>query len=81
MRLLILGGSQFLGRAIASHACATRDASPARQAGLTTRPLAVTARDTLDWLLARNGPVIGLTSDEERDVLVAWHAEQATKLA
>lgn len=52
----------------------TRDTSPARAAGLTSRPVAVTARDTLHWLDASNGPVIGLTADEERDVLAAWHA-------
>jgi nucleoside-diphosphate-sugar epimerase len=55
----------------------TRDTSPARAAGLTTRPVAVTARDTLHWLNASNGPVIGLTADEERDVLAAWHARGA----
>jgi hypothetical protein len=34
----------------------------------------MTARDTLDWLRASGGPVIALTSDEEKDVLAAWHA-------
>ncbi|MCK1680457.1 reductase [Bradyrhizobium sp. 147] len=52
----------------------TRDTSPARAAGLTARPLAVTARDTLHWLRASNGPVVGLSSDEESAVLSAWHA-------
>jgi 2'-hydroxyisoflavone reductase len=56
----------------------TRDTSPAREAGLTSRPLAITARDTLDWLNAGNGPVVGLTSDEERDLLAAWHARRTT---
>lgn len=52
----------------------TRDTSPAREAGLTSRLVAATARDTFDWLRAGNGPVIGLTSDDEKDVLAAWHA-------
>ncbi|MHB0785859.1 NAD-dependent epimerase/dehydratase family protein [Bradyrhizobium sp. 5.13L] len=53
----------------------TRDTSPACAAGLTSRPVAVTALDTLHWLNAHNGPVVGLTTDEEREVLAAWHAE------
>jgi 2'-hydroxyisoflavone reductase len=53
---------------------ATRDTTPARAAGLAVRPLAETARDTLDWLRASNGAVVGLTADEESDVLAAWHA-------
>jgi nucleoside-diphosphate-sugar epimerase len=55
----------------------TRDTSPAREAGLTSRPPGDTARDTLHWLLNGGGPVIGLTADEERDVLAAWHAREA----
>jgi nucleoside-diphosphate-sugar epimerase len=54
----------------------TRDTSAARAAGLTTRPLAITARDTLDWLRVSNGPVTGLAADEEQAVLAAWHAER-----
>jgi 2'-hydroxyisoflavone reductase len=53
---------------------ATRDTTPARQAGLTVRPLSETARETLDWLRRSSGPVVGLTAEEERDVLAAWHA-------
>jgi len=52
---------------------ATRDTSPARAAGLTVRPLAQTARDTLAWARA-GGPVTGLTAEEERAALQAWHA-------
>ncbi|MCP3370881.1 NAD-dependent epimerase/dehydratase family protein [Bradyrhizobium cajani] len=52
----------------------TRDTSPAREAGLTSRPPAVTARDTRSWLRRSNGPVVGLTEDEEKAVLAAWHA-------
>ena len=55
---------------------ATRDTSPARDAGLTVRPLAESARDTLAWLREAHGPVVGLTADEERDVLAAWHASR-----
>ena len=54
---------------------ATRDTAPARAAGLTLRPLSETARDTLAWARAANGPVVGLTADEERAVLDAWHTE------
>jgi 2'-hydroxyisoflavone reductase len=53
---------------------ATRDTTPARNAGLNLRALSETARDTLGWLRAANGPVVGLTIDEERQVLAAWHA-------
>lgn len=55
----------------------TRDTSPARAAGLISRPVAITAHDTLRWLNASNGPIIGLAADEERDVLAAWHAQAA----
>jgi nucleoside-diphosphate-sugar epimerase len=47
----------------------TRDTTPARDAGLTVRPLAATARDTLDWARAAGGPVTGLNPDEERAIL------------
>jgi hypothetical protein len=56
---------------------ATRDTTAARDAGLKVRPLAETARDTLAWLRAANGHIVGLTADEERDVLAAWHASLA----
>jgi 2'-hydroxyisoflavone reductase len=52
----------------------TRYTSPAREAGLTSRPVADTARDTLHWLRTSNGLVVGLTGDEEKDVLATWHA-------
>jgi len=54
----------------------TRDTSPARQAGLTVRPLAETARDTLAWARSAGGAVSGLTADEERAALEAWHASR-----
>lgn len=53
----------------------TRDVSAALEAGLTLRSLAQTARDTLLWLDAADGPVAGLTADEETGLLDAWHAE------
>jgi len=53
---------------------ATRDTTAARHAGLNLRALSETARDTLGWLRTANGPVVGLTIDEEREVLAAWHA-------
>jgi 2'-hydroxyisoflavone reductase len=55
----------------------TRDTSPAREAGLISRPPGDTARDTLHWLRSSDGPVVGLTADEERAVLSAWHAREA----
>ena len=52
----------------------TRDTTPARSAGLTLRPLAESARDTLAWARAAGGPVTGLTAEEEGSILAAWHA-------
>ncbi|MEA2878702.1 MAG: hypothetical protein QOF14_3898 [Hyphomicrobiales bacterium] len=54
----------------------TRDTLPARDHGLTVRPLAETARDTLAWAHATGGAVTGLTADEESAALGAWHASQ-----
>jgi nucleoside-diphosphate-sugar epimerase len=56
----------------------TRETTPAHDAGLSTRPLAETARDTLAWWRGANGHVTGLTADEEKAVLAAWHARSAT---
>jgi nucleoside-diphosphate-sugar epimerase len=55
---------------------ATRDTAPARDAGLTVRPLKETARDTLLWLRAAGGPLTGLTIDEESAILAQWHASR-----
>jgi 2'-hydroxyisoflavone reductase len=52
---------------------ATRDATAARNAGLTIRPLSETVRDTFSWSCASNGPVTGLTVEEERVLLKEWH--------
>jgi nucleoside-diphosphate-sugar epimerase len=49
----------------------TRDTSPARDCGLTVRPLAETARDTLAWARTTGGAVTGLTADEESAALRA----------
>jgi 2'-hydroxyisoflavone reductase len=54
----------------------TRDTSPARESGLTVRALAETARDTLLWARTAGGAVTGLTADEEKAVLKAWHASR-----
>ncbi|MEX2526520.1 MAG: NAD-dependent epimerase/dehydratase family protein [Gemmatimonadota bacterium] len=55
-----------------------RNISRALAAGLTFRPLAETARDTLDWWLAesegrRTNPSAGLSLESEQEVLAAWH--------
>ena len=55
----------------------TRDTSPARLSGLTLRTISETARDTLLWARAAGGPVTGLTADEEKAVLKAWHANRS----
>lgn len=49
------------------------------QAGLTFRPLADTARDTVEWWNSlpeerRAEPRAGLPADREAEVLAAWHA-------
>ncbi len=46
--------------------------------GLSFRPLAVTARDTLDWWQSlpeerRASPRAGLSAEREKEVLAAWH--------
>ena len=54
------------------------DASPSYDAGLVTRPLADTARDTLAWL--RDTPdatLTGLGREEEAEVLAAWAEARA----
>ena len=54
----------------------SRDLRPSLDAGLATRPIADTARDTLAWL--RGDPdhaTTGLTSAEEAELLTAWHAK------
>ncbi|HEY4305039.1 MAG TPA: NAD-dependent epimerase/dehydratase family protein [Gemmatimonadaceae bacterium] len=62
-----------------------RDASKAVSHGLTFRPLAVTAKDTLDWHRSRpeaermktlNGEINGIGMKREAEVLAAWKASQ-----
>ena len=55
---------------------------PSVDAGLTFRPLAVTARDTLEWdktrpAEERENRRFGMSREREREVLDAWHAAQA----
>ncbi|MGD8602475.1 MAG: NAD-dependent epimerase/dehydratase family protein, partial [Gemmatimonadota bacterium] len=55
------------------------DVSDAVRAGLTFRPLGVTARDTLVWdkarpTEARANRMFGLSRERERGVLDAWHS-------
>jgi nucleoside-diphosphate-sugar epimerase len=57
-----------------------RDTTPSLQAGLSIRPVADTARDTLAWLAT--GPEIklsaGITPSDESAVLAAWHNRPTT---
>jgi 2'-hydroxyisoflavone reductase len=62
-----------------------RDASKAIKKGLTFRPLAVTAKDTLEWHKTRpqaeqdatlRGEINGLSMTKEAEVLAAWKAKQ-----
>lgn len=63
-----------------------RSAAKAVANGLTFRPLAVTARDTLDWHMTRSpeeqaatlrGEINGIGMDREAEVLAAWRARGA----
>ena len=61
------------GIGIASH-----DVSAAFAAGLSTRPIAATASDTLTWLRSDKDAVrTGLTRAEERDLIEAWQTIRA----
>jgi 2'-hydroxyisoflavone reductase len=65
-----------------------RSIKKALAAGLTFRPLAVTAKDTLDWnktrpaaeleTLAKGGRA-GISAEREAEVIAAWKAKQAAK--
>jgi 2'-hydroxyisoflavone reductase len=64
-----------------------RNATKAIAKGLTFRPLAVTAKDTLDWHKTRpqkeqdatlNGEINGLAMSREKEVLAAWKAKQSS---
>ncbi len=63
----------------------TRSAARAVAKGLTFRPLAVTAKDTLDWASTRTaaqqlalaeGRIAGLSAAREAEVLAAWRARK-----
>ena len=63
-----------------------RSAAKAIAKGLTFRPLAVTAKDTLAWhktrpekeqLATLNGEIHGLPMTKETEVLAAWKARKA----
>ena len=64
-----------------------RNIARALAAGLMFRPLAVTAKDTLDWNKTRpaaelqalaEGRRAGISAEREAQVLAAWHAKQGT---
>ncbi len=64
-----------------------RDASKAIAKGLTFRPVAVTAKDTLDWHKTRpaqeqeatmNGAINGIGLKREAEVIAAWRAKAKT---
>jgi 2'-hydroxyisoflavone reductase len=55
------------------------DPSPAFAAGLETRPLEETARDTLEWVRSGEAPAdapAGLAREKERSVLDAWLSKE-----
>ena len=63
-----------------------RNVDKALAAGLTFRPLAVTAKDTLDWNKTRaeadlkalaDGKIAGISAAHEAEVLSAWKAKRA----
>lgn len=65
-----------------------REASKAIAKGLTFRPLAVTAKDTLDWHKTRsaseqaatlNGEINGIGLKREAEVIAAWRLKQTAK--
>jgi len=65
----------------------TRNCAKAIAAGLTFRPLAVTAKDTLDWNKTRpeaeqkaiaEGAVGGISAAREAEVLAAWKAKKTS---
>ncbi len=54
------------------------DVTASYDAGLRTRPVGETARDTLAWLRAHpDATVTGIGRDDEAEVLAAWHAAQS----
>jgi 2'-hydroxyisoflavone reductase len=73
----------WIPRSDSEYAGANASTTRARAAGLTYRPLSVTAVDSLEWFNAapteareRMVKFAGLPVDRERDVLAAWHASK-----
>jgi 2'-hydroxyisoflavone reductase len=71
----------------ASAGFSRRNVSKAISKGLTYRPLAVTAKDTLDWNKTRSeaelqsladGKIAGMPAAREAEVLAAWKAKKAS---
>ncbi|GAB3200637.1 SDR family oxidoreductase [Nocardioides hungaricus] len=53
----------------------SHDPAPSYAAGLVTRPVADTARDTLAWVRATaDAPLSGMSREREAEVLTAWHS-------
>ncbi|MEO6878290.1 MAG: epimerase, partial [Gemmatimonadaceae bacterium] len=68
-----------------SIAFSDKSVAKAAAKGLTFRPLAVTAKDTLEWnktrpvadqLALADGKINGLATSKEAEVLAAWNAEK-----
>ena len=62
------------------------DCRKAIAAGLTFRPVAATAKDTLAWFRTlsqdRRGTLgKAISSDKEKELLAAWHAEERVKIS
>lgn len=56
----------------------SHDAEPAFEAGLELRPLADTARDTLDWFNQQaDAALTGLSDEQEAEALAAWLDREA----
>jgi 2'-hydroxyisoflavone reductase len=73
----------WIPRTDPDYAGANASNARARSAGLTVRPLSVTAVDSLDWFNAaptdareRMLKFAGLSPERERGVLAAWHASK-----
>ena len=94
LNILILGGTGFTGPEQVEYAYGRtagyqrRSAAKALAKGLTLRPLAVTAKDTLDWHKTRpaeeqaatlEGKINGLSMKREAEVLAAWKEELAKR--
>lgn len=55
------------------------DPTAAMATGLSPRPLTQTISDTWDWISSEQPPMVhgwGISSDQEADMLAAWHADR-----